>query len=269
VRLSPLGMSAGRAIAQAVSRWLPTAAARLQTRVWSSGICGGQRWTKWCCGRFSPSTSVSPANLHSTNFSIIIITRGGYSRPLSGRCAEWTQLGLHPPTMVCRPLIGLLYQPWMIDDDECGAVGGMRIGRKKPAPVSLCPPQIPHDRTWARTWATTVESQWLTAWAMAQPTSYVHVSLTIAKVHLSIFSTLSLPNGMLQKNWLAIFPVLSHQEEHLLSLQILPMLCCLENSGTDRLWWLYIQSAQERHDETESSYTEKYLLCRGNSLIIQ
>jgi hypothetical protein len=32
----------GRAIAQAVSRWLPTAAARVQSRVWSSGICGGQ-----------------------------------------------------------------------------------------------------------------------------------------------------------------------------------------------------------------------------------
>jgi hypothetical protein len=32
----------GRAIAQAVSRWLPTAAARVQTRVWSSGICDGQ-----------------------------------------------------------------------------------------------------------------------------------------------------------------------------------------------------------------------------------
>jgi hypothetical protein len=32
----------GRAIAQAVSRWLQTAAARVQTRVWSSGICGGQ-----------------------------------------------------------------------------------------------------------------------------------------------------------------------------------------------------------------------------------
>jgi hypothetical protein len=37
---------------------------------------------------FSPSTSVSPANLHSTNFSIIIITRGRYNRP-------FTQLGLH------------------------------------------------------------------------------------------------------------------------------------------------------------------------------
>jgi hypothetical protein len=31
---------AGRAIAQAVSRWLPTAAARVQLRVWSGGICG-------------------------------------------------------------------------------------------------------------------------------------------------------------------------------------------------------------------------------------
>jgi hypothetical protein len=32
----------GRAIAQVVSRWLPTAAARIRSRVWSSGICGGQ-----------------------------------------------------------------------------------------------------------------------------------------------------------------------------------------------------------------------------------
>jgi hypothetical protein len=28
-----------------------------------------------------------------------------------------------------RPLIGLFFQPPMIDDDECGAVGGMRISR--------------------------------------------------------------------------------------------------------------------------------------------
>jgi hypothetical protein len=32
----------GRAIAQAVSRWLPTAAARVRSQVWSSGICDGQ-----------------------------------------------------------------------------------------------------------------------------------------------------------------------------------------------------------------------------------
>jgi hypothetical protein len=32
----------GCAIAQAVSRWLPTAATRVRSWVWSSGICGGQ-----------------------------------------------------------------------------------------------------------------------------------------------------------------------------------------------------------------------------------
>jgi hypothetical protein len=32
----------GRAIAQAVCRWLPTEAARVRAQVWSIGICGGQ-----------------------------------------------------------------------------------------------------------------------------------------------------------------------------------------------------------------------------------
>jgi hypothetical protein len=31
-------------------------------------------WTKWRWGRISPSTSVSPASLQSTNFSTITIT---------------------------------------------------------------------------------------------------------------------------------------------------------------------------------------------------
>jgi hypothetical protein len=43
------------------------------------------------------------------------------------------------------------------DDDDCGAIGGMRIGRgnrstrRKHSPMPLCPPQIPHDMTRART----------------------------------------------------------------------------------------------------------------------
>jgi hypothetical protein len=66
------------------------------------------------------------------------------------------------------PLIGLLYQSQTIDDDECGAVGGIRIGRgnrntrRKPAPVPLLP-QIPHDLTWARTRAAVVRNRRLTA----------------------------------------------------------------------------------------------------------
>jgi hypothetical protein len=52
---------------------------------------------------------------------------------------------------------GLLYKPQMMDEGDCGAIGGMRIGRgnrrtrRKPAPVPLCPPQIPHDLTLAQT----------------------------------------------------------------------------------------------------------------------
>jgi hypothetical protein len=51
---------------------------------------------KLAWGRSSPSTSVSPANLHSTKFSIMIITRGRYNRPFSGRRAEWTHLDSTP-----------------------------------------------------------------------------------------------------------------------------------------------------------------------------
>jgi hypothetical protein len=83
------------------------------------------------------------------------------------------------------------HQPRKIDDG-CGAVGGMRIGkgnwstRRKPAPVPLCPPQIPHDLTWARTWAAAVGSRWLTAWAVARPLVHIfskwgqHLSYPVA-----------------------------------------------------------------------------------------
>jgi hypothetical protein len=40
---------------------------------------------------------------------------------------------------------------------------------KKPAPVPLCPPQIPHDLAWAWTGAATVGSRRLTAWATTRP----------------------------------------------------------------------------------------------------
>jgi hypothetical protein len=59
---------------------------------------------------------------------------------------------------VRRPLIALLYQPRTIDDDECRAVGGIRISRgnrstrRKHATVP-CPSKIPHELTWARTQA--------------------------------------------------------------------------------------------------------------------
>jgi hypothetical protein len=82
----------GRSIAQAVSRWLPTVTARVRARVCSSGICGGQ-------SDAGASTSVSPADLHSTKFSFLTISRGGYNRPV------WTP----PPTMRIKKKV------WMND----------------------------------------------------------------------------------------------------------------------------------------------------------
>jgi hypothetical protein len=54
----------GRAITQAVSRCGPgSISGQIMWDLW---------WTNWYGGRFSPSTSVFPANSHSTNCSIFI-----------------------------------------------------------------------------------------------------------------------------------------------------------------------------------------------------
>jgi hypothetical protein len=75
---------------------------------------------------------------------------------------SWVGVRLSPlGTLVTKcPVI----QPRIVDDDECGAVGGVIIARRngsthrKPAPVPRCPPQIPHDLTWAQTRTTLVET---------------------------------------------------------------------------------------------------------------
>jgi hypothetical protein len=69
------------------------------------GSMWGLWWTKRHWDRFSPSTSVSPANHHSTNFFIIIITRGWHNRPISGRSAEWSQLDSTLPTIPIKKLL--------------------------------------------------------------------------------------------------------------------------------------------------------------------
>jgi hypothetical protein len=76
--------------------------------------------------------------------------------------------GVRQSTWYCGHY-GLLYQPQMIDDGACGAIGRIKIGRgnrstrRKPVPVPLGPPQILHDLTRARTRTATVGSQRLTA----------------------------------------------------------------------------------------------------------
>jgi hypothetical protein len=80
----------GRAIAQAVSRRLPTASARVRAQVRSCGIFGGQS----CTGagfllvlRF-PLPIFIPQTVPDSSSSII---RGWYNRPISGGRTKWTR----------------------------------------------------------------------------------------------------------------------------------------------------------------------------------
>jgi hypothetical protein len=60
-------------------------------------------------------------------------------------------LGIYS-SLVLRPLWPIVQTP-MTDEDDCGAIGGMKIGRgnrstrRKPTPAPLCPPQNPTQQT--------------------------------------------------------------------------------------------------------------------------
>jgi hypothetical protein len=134
-------------------------------KVQSRNLLGGTRGysKKVDKSGYSVSLNQTPAVYKSRALSLslvfILFSWGGWG---------WVHLAR-------RPLTDLLYQPRMIDEDDCGAVGVMIIGtgnrstRRKPAPVSLCPSQIRHDLTWVRTRATAMGSRRLTAWAMVRP----------------------------------------------------------------------------------------------------
>jgi hypothetical protein len=92
----------GRAIAQAVSRRLATAAAQVWAQVRLCGICGGQSGTE--AGfvgvlRFPLPIFIPPTAPHSS-----CIIRGWYSRPVSGRRIKWTQSHPTPPQGIKRKL---------------------------------------------------------------------------------------------------------------------------------------------------------------------
>jgi hypothetical protein len=87
-------LSISRAIVPVVSRWLTTAAVRVRSRVWSSGICGGRSGTgagflrvlRFPLPIFIPPNSPSSYSPGASYNSLII-----------GRHAKWTQLDSTPP----------------------------------------------------------------------------------------------------------------------------------------------------------------------------
>jgi hypothetical protein len=50
---------------------------------------------------------------------------GNYGEKLGFSLLYIHGAGVDPSPLLLRPFIGLLYQPWMIDRDDCGAISGM------------------------------------------------------------------------------------------------------------------------------------------------
>jgi hypothetical protein len=127
----------------------------------------------------------SPCDRKTSQHAVHIISTGLYGVKRRMRVCRWmpgmegkkeqrlciifllSLVGWDLRHQVLRPLLAYFTAPDDSDGD-CGAIGGMKIGRgnrstrRKPAPAPLCPPQNPHDQTRARTRAAAEGSQRLT-----------------------------------------------------------------------------------------------------------
>jgi hypothetical protein len=95
INTDPRGVCYKRScVAQAVSRWRPTSAARVRVRVKHVRFVVDQSALGQVFSEYFDFPCQS--SIHQfTNFSIVIITRGWHSRFIGGRSAEWTP----PPTI--------------------------------------------------------------------------------------------------------------------------------------------------------------------------
>jgi hypothetical protein len=137
-------------------------------------------------------------NIYQNNWSGLDLLRhwNGWTVPKSAP-PIWTGLILFlfgwsgNESTVTEATTGLLQQSRIMMYNECEAVDGMhgrgnRLSRRKPAPVPLCPPQIPHDLTLVRTLASEVERRRLTAWATARPLDWTYCSTRLGGLNLNL-----------------------------------------------------------------------------------
>jgi hypothetical protein len=102
------------------------------------------------------------------------------------RSIKWTPflvaMGWDYVSVELRPPTDPLSIPQMIHE-WIWSSGGTILTREteglgeKPVSVPLCPPQIPHELTWARTWFSVVRKRRLTAWVMVRRNWTPHFTL--------------------------------------------------------------------------------------------
>jgi hypothetical protein len=102
------------------------------------------------------------SSLYNLSYAFILLAGAGTFNPTAQvNVVSWGGVRLSP--------LGTSVTNWPIvpnPDDMWWWMWSSRWNENWP----LCPPQIPHDLTWARTRAATVGSRRLTAWAMAMKT---------------------------------------------------------------------------------------------------
>jgi hypothetical protein len=84
------------------------------------------------------------------------------------------------------PLTDILFIPPIDNDGGMILAGGTEVLGENPVPVPLCPPEIPHGLTWARTRYSAVRGRRLTTWAIALPAFFYGTRQFIA-----VFTTAS------------------------------------------------------------------------------
>jgi hypothetical protein len=177
-------------------RYMPVS---LTFLIWKPEIISFDKFLKFLVMQFSPYSNTFPWvwSIYSSHTSVLIHPEYNNNSvvwvrertipterpPLVGEVSAkfWVKRieicvlpsagGVEPRLLLLRALIGLLYLRRMTMSVEQSVGKENRSTRRKPAPLPLCPPQIPHDLTLARKREAAARSRRQTAWATLHPKS--------------------------------------------------------------------------------------------------
>jgi hypothetical protein len=83
--------------------------------------------------KFSEAASCVFKRIAAADYYYYLDVRSNYLKISVGcRFLYFSGAGVEPSPLLLWPFVGMLYQTWMIDGDDCGAVSGMNEWQGKP-----------------------------------------------------------------------------------------------------------------------------------------